>query len=553
MTIKLTPELILNTPLLNKGTAFTQEERDKFGLHGFLPPHIETVEDQIRRAYENFEKQKLPLEKYIFLMNMLNHNELLFYQFVARYASQMLPIIYTPTVGEGAIHHSNIFTERRGLYLSYPLAHKMDDILAHYPHDEVQVIVVTDGERILGLGDQGIGGMTIPIGKLILYTLFGGINPAKTLPITLDVGTNNEERLKNDLYLGWRHPRLTGEQYDQFIDQFVKAVKKRFPKVLLQWEDFGKNNARRVLDKYKQEILSFNDDIQGTASVTVAALLAAVRAAKETLKDQRFVILGGGSAGSGIADLLVLMMERDGLTQEEARKRIYILDSQGLVHAGSKRISPLLKDYVRKDVKDWTLSNSDAIQLYDTVKNARPTVLIGVSGQGGVFTKEIIQEMAKHAKRPIIFPLSNPTSKTEAVPQDLIEWTHGNAIVATGSPFPPVSFNGKTYKIGQCNNVYIFPGVGAGAVAVGAKEVSETMFLEASEILASFSPRIKDASASLFPEFSDVRKICREIAIGVAKKAIQEGLSKVSLNEVEKRVDALMWTPHYPEGCQIIT
>lgn len=545
MTIKLTPELILNTPLLNKSTAFTQVERDQFGLHGFLPPHIETVDDQIRRSYENFERLKVPLEKYMFLMNLLNHNELLFYQFVERYASLMLPIIYTPTVGEGAIHHSNIFAERRGLYLSYPLAYKMDDILAHYPHDDVQVIVVTDGERILGLGDQGIGGMTIPIGKLILYTLFGGIHPAKTLPITLDVGTNNQERLKNDLYLGWRHPRLTGEQYDQFIDQFVKAVKKRFPKVLLQWEDFGKNNARRVLDKYKEEILSFNDDIQGTASVTLGALLAAVRAAHEKLVDQRFVIFGGGSAGSGIADLLVMAMERDDLTQEEARKRIYILDSQGLVHEGSKRISPLLQNYVRTDVQNWTLSNADSIQLYDTVKNAHPTVLIGVSGQGGVFTKDIIQEMAKYAKRPIIFPLSNPTSKTEALPQDLIEWTSGNAIVATGSPFPPVTYEGKTYKIGQCNNVYIFPGVGAGVVAACAQQVSETMFLEASEILASFSPRIKDPSASLLPEFSEVRKICREIAIGVAKKAIQEGLSKVSLAEVEKRVDALMWTPHY--------
>jgi malate dehydrogenase (oxaloacetate-decarboxylating) len=543
--MKISPELILNTPLLNKGTAFTHEERDRFGLHGFLPPHIETVEQQIKRTYQNFEKQPASFEKYIFLMNLLNHNEILFYQFVSRHASEMLPYIYTPTVGDGAIHHSNIFAERRGLYLSYPLAHKMDEILAHYPHDDVQVIVVTDGERILGLGDQGLGGMTIPIGKLILYTLFGGIHPAKTLPIMLDVGTNNEERLKNELYLGWRNPRLAGEQYDGFIDQFVKAIKKRFPRALLQWEDFGKNNATRVLEKYQLETLSFNDDIQGTASVTLGALLAAARSANENLSDQRFVILGGGSAGSGIADLLVLAMERDGLKSEDARSRIYILDSQGLVHSGSQRISPLLKDYVRTDVKNWNLNNPEKIDLLDTVKNSKPTVLIGVSGQGGVFTKEIIQEMAKHADKPIIFPLSNPTSKTEATPKDLIEWTNGHAIVATGSPFAPVTLGNKTYKIGQCNNVYIFPGVGAGAVAVEAKAVSESMFLEASEILASFSPRVKDPSASLFPDFSNVRKICREIAIVVGKTAIREGLSSVSENEVEKRVDQLMWTPHY--------
>ncbi|HSX14071.1 MAG TPA: NAD-dependent malic enzyme [Chlamydiales bacterium] len=541
MAQKLTPEVILNTPLINKGTAFTHPERDKFGLHGFLPPHIETVELQMKRTYVNFEKQPAPLEKYIFLMNLLNHNEILFYQFVARHATEMLPIIYTPTVGDGAIHHSNIFAERRGLYLSFPLAHKMDEILANYPYDDVQVIVVTDGERILGLGDQGLGGMTIPIGKLILYSLFGGIHPAKTLPIMLDVGTNNEDRLNNELYLGWRHPRLTGDQYDQFIDQFVKTIKKRFPKVLLQWEDFGKNNATRILDKYKSKLLSFNDDIQGTAAVTLGALLAAVRSVKEKLSDQCFVILGGGSAGSGIANLLVLAMEEEGLSKVQARKRIYILDSQGLVNVNSPRISPLLKDYVRKDLK------GERVDLMTTVMHAKPSVLIGVSGQSGVFTREIIQMMYKNTKMPIVFPLSNPTSKTEVNPQDIIEWTNGNSIVATGSPFPPVTYGGKIYKVGQCNNVYIFPGVGAGVIAVDAKEVTDTMFLEAARILAGFSPRIKDPNASLFPDFSEVKKICREIAIGVGKKAIEEGLSKVSIKQVEKRVDALMWTPHYSE------
>lgn len=540
-------EAILKNPLLNKGTAFTQKERDSLGLNGLLPAHISTVEEQIERVHANFERQKTPFEKYVFLMGLMNQNELLFYQAAAKYPTQMLPMIYTPTVGDGAMQYSNLFLNHRGLFLSYSQKHRMKKILDAYSQKEVEVIVVTDGERILGLGDQGIGGITIPIGKLSLYTLFGGIHPAKTLPIILDVGTNNEEHQKNPFYLGSRHPRITGEEYDAFIDQFVRLIKKRFPKVLLQWEDFGKNNARRILDKYRHKILSFNDDIQGTASVTLGALLAAVRSAKEKLTEQRFVILGGGSAGSGIADALVLAMEKEGMNRKDAASRIFILDSSGLVHHATKKKQAPLLPYLKSeaDLKGWQIPNPDSITLFDVVKNAHPSVLIGVSGQPGVFTKEIIQEMHKKAKRPIVFPLSNPTSKTEAIPQDILTWTNGDAIVATGSPFAPVTIGAKSFKIAQCNNVYVFPGVGAGAVAVDAKEVSETMFLEASEILASLSPQIKDPSASLLPDIAEVRKVCRAIAIGVAKKAIEEGLSKVSLKNVEKKVDAIMWTPSY--------
>lgn len=546
--LSLPPEEILNRPLINKGTAFTQEERDLLGLNGFIPNHVATVDEQIRRTYQNFQKHRTPLGKYVFLMGILNRNEHLFYQFVNRYVTEMVPIIYTPTVGEAAVNYSQIYFRLRGLYLSYPNRDKIDEILSRYPQKDIQVIVVTDGERILGLGDQGIGGMTIPIGKLSLYTLFGGIHPEKTLPILLDVGTNNTELLKNDLYLGWRHPRLAGEEYDQFVDQFIQSVKKRFPKVLLQWEDFGKDNARRLLDKYRNKILSFNDDIQGTAAVTLGAVLAAVQVKKEKLTEQRFAILGGGSAGTGIADALVLSMKNEGLSEEEAFNRVYIIDIDGLIYYRTKHVNDAQKPYVKSKelLKDWEILNFEFISMMDVVRNVHPTVLIGVSGQSGAFTKEMIEEMARLVNRPIIFPLSNPTSKAESTPGELIQWSDGKAIIATGSPFPPVEFKGKTYHIGQCNNVYVFPGVGTGSLAADAKSVTHTMFLEASKVLASYSPSFKDATASLFPPLDEVRNVCRTIAIAVAKKAVEDGVSDGSPSEMEERVDKIMWEPRYP-------
>lgn len=539
---------ILNSSLLNKGTAFTQEERDALGLNGLLPPRISTVEDQIKRSYINFSQKRTPLEKYENLVGLMSRNELLFYQFISRYPAEMLPIIYTPTVGDAAIHYSRGYFHQRGLYLSYPLKDKLEEIIGNYSINEVDVIVVTDGERILGLGDQGIGGMTIPIGKLSLYTLFGGIHPARTLPIILDVGTNNEQCLNDELYLGWQHKRLSGSEYDAFIDRFVKAIHKRYPKVLLQWEDFGKNNARPLMKRYRHQILSFNDDIQGTAAVTLAALLAAVKVKKQSLKDQRVVILGGGSAGLGIADMIVNAMVDEKLTREEACQHIFIIDIDGLIDFGSKNVDEAQKPYLksRDEVKDWKV-NSDRISFFDVVANAHPTILIGVCAQGGAFTKEIIQEISKHVDRPIIFPLSNPTSKAECTPAEVIEWTQAKAIIATGSPFSPVEYEKKTYTIGQCNNVYIFPGVGLGAIGAQATEVTDEMFLEAARTLASFSPALKNPTASLFPPIEEVRMVSRHIATAVAKKACEENVAKISLDEIEKGIEAHIWEPHYPK------
>jgi len=544
----MSPETILNLPLVNKGTAFTQKERDDLGLNGFLPTHVLTVEEQIARTYQNFSSQRTPLDKYVFLMGVMNRNELLFYQFVLQYATEVLPIIYTPTVGEAAIRYSQIYFRQRGLYLAYPLMHRMEEVLSHYPRKDVQVIVVTDGERILGLGDQGIGGITIPVGKLSIYTLFGGIHPAKALPILLDVGTNNQTLLNDPLYLGWRQPRLVGDKYDQFVDVFIKAVKKTFPKVLLQWEDFGKNNARPLLDRYRKKLLSFNDDIQGTASVGVGALLSICAKKKQKLIDHKFAILGAGSAGTGIADALVFAMQHEGISREAAIQKIFIVDRDGLLSEEMGELSHEQRQYVkgRKTFAEWNVVNPQYISMQEVIAHVHPTVLIGVSGQTGAFTQPMIETMAKFVKEPVIFPLSNPTSKAEATPQELLTWTKGKAIIATGSPFPPAEFENHLYHIGQCNNVYIFPGVGTGALAAEAKEVTDGMFLTASHILASFSPYVGDARASIFPPIVDVRKISRAIAIGVAKKAIEEGVSSIAVSEVEKRVSEIMWEPHYP-------
>lgn len=539
---------LLNDPLLNKGTAFSLAERKTFQLDGLLPPHVSSIEEQIIRLYENFQKKRTPLGKYEFLLALMNRNTTLYYQFLERYASEMLPIIYTPTVGEAALEYSHLYVQPKGLYLSHPMESQMEKILRDYPHRDIQAIVATDGERILGLGDQGIGGMTIPIGKLSLYTLFGGIHPAKTLPILLDVGTNNPDLLKNKLYLGWRHPRLTGKDYDEFIARFVKGIQKYFPKALLQWEDFGKENARRILTTYRKKHLSFNDDIQGTAAVTLAALIAATKETKKTLGEQTIAILGGGSAGTGIADLLVLAMQEEGLSKEEACRKIFIVSREGLIHFNSRKIDDSQKDYVQPQsaIKDWNLVSGHQISLMDVISNAHPTVLIGVSAQGGAFTKEMIQEMARHVKRPIVFPLSNPTIKSECTPQELLEWTNGEAIIATGSPFQPVQLDGKTYQIGQCNNVYIFPGLGAGALASEAKEVTDGMFMKAARTLAQYSPALKDPTASLFPSIEKVRQVSREIAIAVGLQAIEEKVSQLKTSVIAKRVDALMWKPHYP-------
>ncbi len=543
-----TPLEILSMPLINKGTAFTQEERDQLGLNGLLPLHVSSLKEQLDRSYQNFSKKRTPLGKYEFLISLLGRNELLFYQFVAAHPAEMLPFIYTPTVGEAAIHYSSIYFQQRGLYLSYQLRHKMEEMIGNYSQPEVDVIVVTDGERILGLGDLGVGGMTIPVGKLSLYTLFGGIHPARTLPIFLDVGTNNQELIKEPLYLGWRHERLSGSEYDAFVELFIRAVRKRYPKALLQWEDFGKNNARRLLDRYRNQFLSFNDDIQGTAAVALSAIFAAVQETGEKLATQRVAILGGGSAGTGIADMILQALMAEGMSKEEAASRLFIVDVDGLIHFNSQHMTEWQRPFMKSaaEMKGWHIINSNQISLFDVIANAHPTILIGVCAQPGAFTKEIIQEMGRHVKRPIVFPLSNPTSKAECTPQELLEWTQGKAILATGSPFGAVQYGNKTYQIAQCNNVYIFPGLGLGALAAQASQITDAMFLEAAHALASHSPALKDPTASLFPPIEQVRETSRLIALAVAEKAREEGVSSLSSSQIEQRIETLIWEPAYP-------
>lgn len=423
-------------------------------------------------------------------------------------------------------------------------------MLAYAPNDEVAVIVVTDGERVLGLGDLGIGGMNIPVGKLALYTLCAGIHPATTLPILLDVGTNNEELLKDPLYLGWRHERVRGQDYDDFIEAFISAVMSKFPDVLLQWEDFARHNARRLLDRYADRLCTFNDDIQGTGAVTLAGLLAAVKVCGERLRDQRIVMFGAGSAATGIAEQIVTAMISEGLSASEARRKLWLIDIGGLVHDGRSDLEELSRPYAqpRERISEWHLAKADRVTLADVVSNLHPTVLLGLAAQAGAFTEEIVLEMTRHVKRPIIFPLSNPTSRSEATPEDLFRWTSDKAIVATGSPYAAVqtSMPGVRRHIGQCNNAYIFPGVGLGVIASGARRVKQEMFMAAARALAEISPALSDSVASLFPPLTEVREVAKHVALAVGSAAQQLGVAEPTTSEeLERRIKATMWSPHY--------
>ncbi len=547
--LSLSPEQILSNSLINKGIAFTQEERDSLGLNGLLPYHIASLEEQVKRRYQNFLQERDDLSKYTFLSNLQNRNEILFYRLVSDHISEMLPLIYTPTIGNVSLEFSTLYNQARGIYFSYPLKDRIDEIVAHIPNDQIDVIVVTDGERILGLGDMGIGGMAIPQGKAALYTVFGGIHPSRVLPVMLDVGTNNPELLANSFYLGWQHERIRGQEYDDFIDLFVKAIRKRYPKVLIQWEDFAKLNSYRLLEKYKTEVCSFNDDIQGTAAVTLAGILSAIKACGSEFKDLKIAVLGGGSAGLGISQLIIKALTMEGLTQSQALANFYIVDKEGLLHDKLPHIEEAQKPFAQnsKELANWKLSDPSHISLLEVIENAHPQVLIGVSTQQGAFTEEIVKAMLKFTPRPIIFPLSNPSSKSEANPKDLINWTQGKAIVATGSPFAPVQYYGKEYLIAQCNNVSIFPGVGLGIVASQTPKVIEKMFIRAAYVLSEHSPLIKDPNSMLFPPLEELRSVSRSIAIEVMKVAQEEGLSpKTTLKEIEKRVDETMWSPNYP-------
>jgi len=538
---------LLNHPRLNKGTAFTEEERDAFDLHGLLPPHVGTLEEQIARRRKVFDQFETPFEKYSFMRDLQDINETLFYALITRYIREMMPIVYTPTVGEGCQRFSEIWRKPRGLFLSYPNKDRIAKILSHKRYDDVKCIVVSDGERILGLGDQGAGGMGIPIGKMALYTALGGIHHANCLPVLLDVGTDNEERLRNPLYIGWCHKRVRGQEYDDFIETFVSAVEKRWPHVLLQWEDFAGTNAARLLKRYRDRLCTFNDDIQGTAAVVLATLLAAVKAAGSKLRDQRVAIVGFGSAGIGIANLMVKALMDEGMSEQEARSRVYPIGRPGLLVEGAEGIHPEQADFVhpRKDVEGWQVKDPKRITLEETVRNGKITVLIGVAAKTGMFTEEAVRAMTKNTERPIVFPLSNPTSKSEAVPADILQWTHGKALIGTGSPFEPVNFGGRDICIDQTNNSYVFPGLALGIVSSRARRVTDAMIMTAARALARLSPVEQDRSGNLLPPMAKSREISRVIAQAVAKQAIAEGLSDLKESDVEAAVAANVWEPVY--------
>ncbi|MFP1725304.1 NAD-dependent malic enzyme [Lonsdalea quercina] len=539
--------ILLEFPLLNKGSAFTEEERSHFNLTGLLPEAVETIEEQAERAWRQYEGFKNDIEKHVYLRNIQDTNETLFYRLLQGHLSEMMPIIYTPTVGEACEHFSDIYRRARGLFISYPNREHIDDMLQNATKQNVKVIVVTDGERILGLGDQGIGGMGIPIGKLSLYTACGGISPAYTLPVVLDAGTNNQQLLNDPLYMGWRHPRISGDEYYAFVDEFIQAVKRRWPNVLLQFEDFAQGNAMPLLNRYRDEICSFNDDIQGTAAVALGSLIAASRAAGSQLRDQTVAFLGAGSAGCGIAEQIIAQMVAEGLTDEEARSRVFMVDRFGLLTDKLPNLLNFQSPLVQKSEKiaHWDVS-SDAISLLEVMQNTKPTVLIGVSGQPGLFTEEIIREMNSNCARPIVMPLSNPTSRVEARPEDIFNWTDGTALVATGSPFAPVTHKGEIYPIAQCNNSYIFPGIGLGVLASGARRITDGMLMAASRALADCSPLANEGKGGLLPEIEKIQEVSHHIALEVAKMAQEDGVAEVTSEEaLIKAIEHNFWHPQY--------
>jgi malate dehydrogenase (oxaloacetate-decarboxylating) len=539
---------LLDTPIWNKGTAFDEVERAAFGLRGLLPPHIESLEQQSSRAYEAFQAKTTDLERHIYVRQLQDTNETLFYRLLVDHVEEMLPIVYTPTVGLACQQFSHIYRRPRGLIISYPLRDSISEILQNRPNREVDVIVVTDGERILGLGDQGVGGLGIPIGKLSLYSLIGGIHPSRTLPIVLDVGTNNQERLNDPEYLGWRHERVTGDEYLDFVDRFVKAVKQELPQTCLQWEDFSTPHARPLLQRYQNELLTFNDDVQGTAAVVLGAVAGASKVAGKSMSEHQIVFVGAGSAAMGVADYLRFAMVDDGISDKEARARFWVIDKDGLLDSNRRDLSDAQKIYARNsdEVKNWPRNSHGQIGLSEAIAQLDATILIGLSTVKGIFSESVVREMAKRTERPIIFPLSNPTSRSEAEPADLIEWTEGRALVATGSPFAPVKYGGRSIDIAQCNNVFIFPAVGLGLLSSKARRVSDKMMMAAAKALGSQSPALKDPAASLLPNVSTIRDIAREVAYAVAVQANEEGLApEFSKEKGHQAVTESQWTPAY--------
>ena len=539
---------LINSPRLNKGTAFTDHERDVFQLHGLLPPHVGCLDEQIERRKQALAEQPSSFNKYSLLRDLQDTNETLFYALLVRNIEEMLPLVYTPTVGEGCQRFSEVWRRPRGLFLSYANKDRIPQILSNPHYDDVKCIVVSDGERILGLGDQGAGGMGIPIGKMALYTALGGIHPEYCLPILLDVGTDNEDRLNSPIYIGWNHHRVRGQEYDDFVDVFVNSVKQRWPHVLLQWEDFAGSNAARLLARYRDELCTFNDDIQGTAAVAAATLISAINVTGVPLTQQKIVIVGCGSAGMGIANLLMQLMQDEGLAGAAACDRFYAVDRDGLITESDKTARPEQLCYARKEqeVRSWGRLPNGEITLLDVIRHAKPSVLIGTSGQTGAFTEQAVREMAKQVERPVIFPLSNPTSRCEATPQDLMNWTEGRALIGTGSPFDPVRFDGKHLHVAQTNNSYIFPGLALGIIASKARRVTDAMIKAAARELVQHLPTRNDKAANLLPPLSQARQLARSIAIAVGRQAIQDGQAQVTGEEsLAHELEANIWEPVY--------
>jgi malate dehydrogenase (oxaloacetate-decarboxylating) len=539
---------LLEDPIANKGTAFDAGERRALGLDGLLPPAIETLGQQALRAYEAFTRYGDDLARHIYLRALQDTNEVLFYRLVADHVEEMLPIIYTPTVGLACQQFSHIYRRSRGLFLSYPQKDRLAQILRNRPRRKVDAIVVTDGERILGLGDQGAGGLGIPIGKLSLYSAIGGIHPARTLPVVLDAGTSNRQLLDDPEYIGWRHERITSDAYAGFVDRFVQAVEQELPGTLLQWEDFATAHARPILDRYRDQLLTFNDDIQGTAAVVTGALAGAVRASSSRLRDQRVVMLGAGSAAIGVADMLRRQMAADGVPDDQARRRFYIVDINGLLTRDRTDLSAEQRTYAQPAaaLAGWTRTSDGPAGLADVVAGTAPTILIGLSTAAGAFTEAIVRQMTTTTKRPIIFPLSNPTSHSEADPADLARWTGGRVLVATGSPYPPLLLGGQHAPVAQSNNVFIFPAVGLGVLAARARRVTDGMFDAAAHALGELSPAASDPHASLLPRVAQLRAAATHIAAAVAIAAVNDGVAPAaSDDDLLHRVDASQWTPHY--------
>ena len=538
---------LLETPLLNKGSAFSSDERITFNLTGLIPPRYETIKEQVDRAYMQYSSFDQPINKHIYLRAIQDNNETLYYRLIKEHIDEMMPIIYTPTVGDACEQFSDIYRSSRGLFISYSERHQMDDILRNATKRKVKVIVVTDGERILGLGDQGIGGMGIPIGKLSLYTACGGISPAYTLPVMLDVGTNNEKLLADPMYMGARHKRIGQEEYNEFVDMFIQAIYRRWPEVMLQFEDFAQPNAMPLLERYRDKICCFNDDIQGTAAVAVGTILAACKSKNAKLSEQKVAFVGAGSAGCGIAEQIIQQMCREGISDSQARSQVFMVDRFGLLSEGMQGLRDFQQRLVQSTdvIQEWSFS-SEFPSLLDVINCAQPDILIGVSGQAGLFTEQVIRNMKKHCELPIIFPLSNPSRQVEATPQQVIEWTDGKVIIATGSPFKPVEYKGKTYPIAQCNNSYIFPGMGLGVIVAKASLISDEMLMATSAALAEASPLAATGKGDLLPALGEIAQLSKKIAFDVAKIAMQQNLAlEVSDEILIERIERNFWMPEY--------